>query len=141
MEHRPPKWYLPIAVVALLWNLMGCAAYLSDVRLTAEDIAKLTPEMQALYAARPAWAVGATAIAVFAGALGSLGLVLRRRWATPLLVASLAGVVVQDLWLFLLSNSAAVAGPVVYVMQGLVFLIAVGLVLLARRAAASGWLR
>ncbi len=29
----------PIAVLALLWSVLGCAAYLSDVRLTAEDVA------------------------------------------------------------------------------------------------------
>ena len=102
-----PKWFRPVAVVALLWNLLGCAAYLVDVSLSPEQIAKLTPEQQALYASRPAWAVAATAIAVWFGAAGSLGLVLKKAWATWLLVLSLAGVVAQDLWLFVLSDAAA----------------------------------
>ena len=135
-----PKWYLPVAILALLWNLLGCVAYLGDVMLTPDDIAKMSPEQQALYAARPAWAVAATAIAVWGGAAGCLGLVLRKRWALPLLLLSLAGVIVQDVALFVLSSAAAQAGTVAYVLQGLVFGIAIGLVLLARRAIARGWI-
>ncbi len=135
-----PKWFLPVAIVALLWNLIGCAAYLQDVMLTPEDIAMMPLEQQALYAARPAWSVAATAIAVWAGALGCLGLVLRRRWATPLLIASLVGVILQDVSLFAMSREAAMPS-VAFVLQGLVLVIAIALVLLARRATANGWLR
>jgi hypothetical protein len=135
-----PKWYLPVAIVALLWNLIGCAAYLHDVMLSPEDIAMMPADQQALYAARPGWSVAATAVAVWGGALGCLGLILRRRWATPLLIASLAGVILQDLSLFAMSGKAAIPSAA-YVMQGLVLLISIGLVILARKAAARGWLR
>jgi len=137
--NATPKWYLPVAIVALLWNLIGCAAYLHDVMLTAEDIAMLPADQQALYAARPSWSVAATAVAVWAGALGCLGLVLRRRWATPLLIASLGGVIVQDVSLFAMSSQAAIPSAA-YALQGLVLVIAIGLVLLARKASARGWL-
>ena len=135
-----PRWYLPVTIVALVWNLLGCAAYLSDVTVTPDDVARMSAEQQALYAARPAWAVAATAIAVWGGAAGCLGLILRKRWAVPLLIASLAGVIVQDLSLFLLTNAAAQAGAVAMLLQGIVLLVAIGLVLLARKAAARGWL-
>ena len=135
-----PKWYRPVAVTAFIWNLLGCAAYLADVMLTPEDIAAMPPETQALYASRAAWAVSATAIAVWGGALGSLGLILRKRWATPVLMASLAGVVVQDVGLFLVADAAALAGPTAMVLQGLVLAVAVGLVLLGRKAAERGWI-
>lgn len=138
MEHAP-KWYLPVAITALLWNLMGCAAYLSDVMLSPDDIAKMTAAQQAMYAARPAWSVAATAIAVWVGAAGCIGLILRKRWATPLFFASLAGVLVQDASLIMLSGTASL-GATVLVLQGLVLLIAIVLVLYARMAAARGWL-
>jgi hypothetical protein len=138
--NKAPKWYLPVAILALLWNLIGCAAYLADVTLTPEDVAKMSAAQQALYNSRPAWAVAATAIAVWGGAAGCVGLVLRRHWATPLLIASLAGVIVQDVSLFGLTDAAAEAGPTAMVLQGLVLLIAIGLVLLARRATARGWI-
>jgi hypothetical protein len=135
-----PKWYRPVAITALIWNLLGCAAYLADVMLTPEDIAAMSPEQQALYASRAAWAVAATAIAVWGGALGCLGLLLRKRWATPVLMASLAGVVVQDVGLFLVAGGAALAGPTVLVLQGLVLAVAVGLVFLGRKAAEREWI-
>lgn len=135
-----PKWFRPVAIVALLWNLLGCAAYLADVSLKPEDVAKLPAAQQALYAARPAWSVGATAVAVWCGALGSLGLAMRKRWASWPLVLSLVGIVGQDLWLFGLSGAASAAGPVAFGMQGLVLVVGIALVLLARRAAERGWI-
>jgi hypothetical protein len=138
--NTAPKWFLPVAGVALLWNLVGCAAYLSDVMLTPDDVAKMDAAQQALYASRPAWAVAATAVAVWGGAAGCVGLLLRKRWALPLLLASLAGLVVQNLGLFVISDAASLVGPEVYALQGMVLLIAIGLVLLARRAIARGWI-
>jgi hypothetical protein len=138
--NKAPGWYLPTAIVALLWNLMGCVAYLSDVRLTPEDIAKMSQEQQALYQSRPTWAIAATAIAVWGGAAGCLGLILRKRWAQPLLIASLLGVIVQDYGLFVLSGQAAEASPAVIILQGLVLLVAVALVMMARKAIARGWI-
>lgn len=135
-----PSWLKPVAIVALLWNLLGCVAYLSDVTMSAEAVAQLTPEQQALYQSRPAWAVSATAIAVWGGALGSIGLFLRRRWATVVLAASVAGIFAQDVALFVLTNAAAMAGASVYVLQGLVLVVGLGLLVLARRATATGWL-
>ena len=136
--EQAPKWFMPVAIAALLWNLIGCAAYLGDVMLTPEDVAKLTAAQQAMYAARPAWSVGATAVAVWGGAAGCVGLILRKGWALPLFIASLAALVVQDASLFMLSGAAA--DPTALVLQGLVLLIAVGLVLLTRRALARGWI-
>ena len=69
-----PKWFRPVAVIALLWNLAGCAAYLADVSLSPAQISAMSPAQQALYAERPAWSVAATAIAVWVGAAGCLGL-------------------------------------------------------------------
>ena len=134
-----PGWYTPAAVAALVWNLLGCGAYLSDVMRSADAIAQFTPEQQALHAARPAWAVAATATAVWFGAAGSLGLLLRRRWAMPVLTVSLAGVVVQDVWLFLLSDAARQAGSAAFILQGLVLAIAIALLLFAKNADARGW--
>lgn len=137
---KAPRWFTIVAVVALLWNLLGCFAFASDLRVTAEDVARMAPAQQALYHARPAWAVAATALAVFGGALGCIGLLMRRRWALPLFVLSLIGILVQDFGLFVLVDGIALAGPVALVLQGLVLAIAIGLIVLARKASARGWL-
>lgn len=135
-----PTWFKVVAVLALLWNLLGCLAFFADLSLSPDDIAKLPEAQQALYAARPAWAVAATALAVFGGALGSIGLLLRRKWAFPVLVLSLVGILVQDFGLFVLADGASLAGPVAVVLQGLVLAIGIGLVVLSRKGIARGWL-
>lgn len=133
-----PKWFIPVAVVALIWNLLGCTAYLFDVMLTPEDVAKMSEAQQAMYAARPAWAVAATAVAVWFGALGSVGLILRKRWSFPLLVLSLIGVIGQDAALFMIGGMSA--GAVALVLQGVVLIVAICLVLLSRKGISEGWL-
>ncbi|MFM1783473.1 MAG: hypothetical protein RIS14_1226 [Pseudomonadota bacterium] len=133
-----PKWYLTVSILALLWNLMGCAAYLSDVMLSTEDIAAMDATQQALYNSRPAWAVAATAVAVWGGAAGCIGLILRKRWSARLLEISLAGVIVQDIGLFILSGVNP--GSFVMAMQGVVLLIAIGLAVLSRKAITNHWL-
>ena len=138
--NAPPKWFKIVAVVALLWSLLGCFAFASDLKLSPDDVAKLSAAQQTLYAARAGWAVAATAVAVLGGALGCVGLLMRRKWAFPVLVLSLIGIVVQDFGLFVLVDGAALAGPVAVVMQAIVLAIGIGLVWLSRKGIAQGWL-
>ena len=135
-----PVWFKVVAVLALLWNLLGCLAFFSDLLLSPEDLAKLPEAQQALYAARPGWAVAATAIAVFGGALGSIGLLLGKKWTLPVFVLSLLGILVQDFGLFVLADGASLAGPVAVVMQAVVLAVGIALVLLSRKGIARGWL-
>lgn len=137
---KPAVWFYVVAVLALLWNLLGCMAFVADLRLTPEDIAKLPEAQQVLYRARPVWAIAATGVAVIGGALGCLALILRKRWATGLLVASLLGVLAQDFGLFVLMDGVHIAGMVAVVLQTIVLLVAIALVALARSATARGWL-
>jgi len=138
--NAPPKWLKPVAVLALLWNSLGLAALGMDLSLSAADIAKLPAAQQELYASRPVWAVAATALAVIAGATGSLGLLLRKKWAFPVLAASLLGILVQDLSLFVLTDGARLGGPAVIAMQGIVLAVGIALVLLSRKGVKAGWL-
>ena len=92
-------------------------------------------------ASRPAWSIGATAVAVWFGAAGCVGLILRKRWATWLLIASFIGVLLQDLWFLLLSHALSMTGWVAIVLQGIVLAVSIGLVYLARVGSARGWLR
>ena len=135
-----PKWFTPVAVLALLWNLLGCFMIAMDAMMPPDAVAALPADQQAIHAARAPWMVIGSIVAVAAGALGSLGLVLKRRWATPLLILSVLGLVVQDLGFVLIARTLPIptAG---WIMQGLVLVIAILLVVMARKAARHGWLR
>ena len=135
-----PKWFTPVAVLALLWNLLGCFMIAMDAMMPPDAVAALPADQQAIHAARAPWMVIGSIVAVAAGALGSLGLVLKRRWATPLLILSVLGLVVQDLGFVLIARTLPIptAG---WIMQGLVLVIAILLVVMARKAARHGGLR
>jgi len=137
---RAPLWFKIVSVLALLWNLAGLFAFASDASMGPEDIAKLTKDQQAMYAAQPLWALVATGIATIGGTIGSLGLLLGKRWAIIALGASLLGIVVQDAGMLGLPGGIASIGTVAIVLQGIVLLIAIGLVLLARKGTAKLWL-
>lgn len=137
---KPPLWFTVLAALALLWNVVGLAAVFADFQLSAADIAALPAEQQAAYAARPTWSIVASVVAVVCGTLGCVALLLRKRWASALFSLSLVGVIVQDTGLFLVAGAANLRDPVPLVLQGVVLVIAVGLVLLARRATVKSWL-
>jgi hypothetical protein len=138
--NKPPLWFVVVTVVALLWNAAGLVAVVTDLRLSAADIAALPADQQALYAARPAWSVAASLLAVAAGTLGCLLLLLRKRWAALVFAISLVGVIVQDLGIFVVAGAGKSGSPVPFVLQGSVLLVAIALLLLARSANRKSWL-
>ncbi len=138
--NASPKWFKIVAIAAIVWNLLGCLAFASELNLSPEDVAKLPESQQALYAARPAWAIVATWTAVVGGVLGCVGLLWGKKWAFPALAISLIGILVQDFGLFVLVGGTTLAGSAAIVMQAMVLAIGIGLVLLSRKAIALGWL-
>jgi hypothetical protein len=138
--NRAPIWFIVVVAVALLWNVLGLLAVLADLRLSASDIAALPAPQQALYKARPLWSVGASLLAVAGGTLGCLALLFRKRLSRGLLYASLIGVVLQDVGIFVVAGAARIADPVPFILQGIVLAVSIGLIFLARHAASRAWL-
>lgn len=141
MLNKAPRWFVVMAALALLWNLAGLLAVLANLGLSAEQIAALPADQQALHASRPAWSIAGSVVAVVAGTAGCVWLLVRRRWALWAFGLSLAGLVLQDIGLFAIAAKVQAPGAAVVAMQAAVFLIAVALLLVARRAAQRGWLR
>lgn len=127
-----PMWLRIVAVLGLLWNLVGCYMYLGSVGLVGGS----DPAMAA--AVLPAWVTGAFAIAVFAGALGCLGLLLLRRWSVWMLGLSLLGVLAHHLWVLLFSGLAMGNGAPLAIA---VIVIAIVLFWFAYSGGTRGWLR
>jgi len=98
---RPPMWFWIVAVLALLWEAMGCFAYVTQMTMSEEARAALPPLQQRIWAAMPGWATAAYAVAVWTGLAGALLLLLRRKWAQWAFLVSLAGVLAQFGWFFL----------------------------------------
>ena len=126
---KPPTWFWVISVIALLWNIMGVMAYLADAYMSVETLAELSQEQRMLYESRPAWATGAFALAVWGGLIGSIGLLLRKKWAYILFIISLIAVLAQNVYQFFLSNTfdvlgtAAMAFPILIIIIGILLIL------------------
>ena len=55
----------------------------------------MAPEIRAMFENEPTWALAALAIGTIGGAIGCALLLLRRKWAMPVLIASMAGVIAR----------------------------------------------
>ena len=136
-----PTSFWVIAVLALIWNLLGLGAFVSTViMMTPEALANMSPAEQELYANTPSWVNIAFAIAVICGTLGSIGLLLKEDWAVPVFAISLIGVITQFFYVFVLSNSFEVFGAEAAAMPGMIFIAAVFLVFYAHSCTNKGWL-
>jgi hypothetical protein len=138
---NPPRSFWLISIVALLWNLLGVMAYLMQVTISEEALAAMPEAERMLYENIPAWAMAAFAIAVFAGALGSLLLLLRKGVAVPVFVLSLAAIVVQMFHNLFIADTVEVMGTPAVAFPLIVIVIAVFLAWYSQTARRKGWLR
>ena len=92
-DRAVPRWFWIAAAAALAFELFGLAAVGNELLL---DPASLPADQRAMWLAYPGWMKAASAVAVIAGTAGAIGLLIRRRWAEPLLFVSLIAPVVQD---------------------------------------------
>ena len=137
-----PKWFLGVAIAALIWNLLGVFAYLGQMYLMSnpEMLAELSVDEQNLYKDTPIWATIGFTLAVWGGALGSLLLILKKKAAKPVLIVSLAGILVQMYHSFFISNNFEVYGPGAAVMPVMIIIFGIGLVWLSDKSVKEGWL-
>ncbi|WP_298475190.1 hypothetical protein [uncultured Maribacter sp.] len=137
---KPPIWFWIVSAIALLWNLAGVGAYLQHTYMSIEDLEKLSQAERLLYESQPSWVTAAFAIAVWGGALGCIALLLRKKWAKPMLLVSLLGVLAQMAHSFFISNSFEVYGPGAMIMPIMVIIIAIALVFFARKSQDRNWI-
>ena len=128
------------AWLMVLWNGIGVAAFFSQLMMTPEMIAQLPEAQQAAYRDIPVWSYSAYALAVFGGLTGSILLALGKKLAFPVLVLSLAGVIVQQYYNFVVIDAISIMGWGIVVMPVIVTSIALLLVLISQRGVRAGWL-
>lgn len=95
---KPNTLFWVISSIALIWNMMGAFSYLAQAYITDEAKAAL-PEPEQLYLEQvPSWVTATYATAVFAGLLGCIALLLRKKIATSLFVLSFIAVIAQAVY-------------------------------------------
>lgn len=140
-NNNAPASFWVISVSALIWNLLGMMAYVMQVTMDEAALGAMPAAERAVYESMPAWAVSAFAIAVTAGVLACLVLLLRKAWAIPLFILSLAAVIVQDIGSLFVAGALQGMGLTSVIMPIVVLAIGIYLVIYSRSARDKGWIR
>jgi len=138
--NKLPTWFWIVSGVALVWNLMGLGAFFYQVMMSPETLATLPETQQQLYTNVPAWVNIAFAVAVFGGVIGSVGLLMKKAWASMAFLASLVGVLLQNTNTFFLSDAVAALGNEAIVMPIVIIIAAVALLWFSNMTKEKGWL-
>ena len=127
-----------IGGLALLWNLIGVASYIMNVTMSEEALAALPEAEQALYTSVPTLVTSAFAIAVFAGLLGCVLLLMRKSLAYPVFIISLVAIVIQAGYNLFLSSALEVLGATAAILPILIVTVAAYLVWFSSNAKKKG---
>jgi hypothetical protein len=128
---KPHFSFWVISGLCLVWNVLGCVNFITQ--MNSETVAQMPDLYRLIIQSRPLWATLAFGIAVFAGAVGCILLLLRRRVAVPALLVSLTGTVLTVV------QTVSVVGMAPSTV--LAFLVGAALFWYSTIAARTGWLR
>ncbi|WP_371185394.1 hypothetical protein [Thalassotalea maritima] len=135
-----PKWFVPVAAIALVWNLIGVMAFFTGPANNQAALAELPAVQQVFFASMPTWVLIAFAIAVFAGSAGCLFLALKKRFSVILFALSLLGIIGQQIHAFVLNDGLDIFGQNALIMPILVLIVAIALLQLSQYASKHHWL-
>jgi hypothetical protein len=127
-----------VGILALLWSLMGAVDYIMTQTENEAYMSKFTPEQLEFFYGYPTWLVAIWAVAVWGGVLGAILLLMRRKFAFPVLLVSFLCMVVTTIHNYGFAGAAEIVGGVGIVFGVLVFVVAFALVIYVRRMARKG---
>ena len=135
-----PLWYWVIAVLALVWNLLGCAFFGMELFAPEAMMESMTEPQRQWARSIPGWIYFIYGLAVSTGVAGSVGLLLRKGWTIPLFTICLAAVIVQMVYTMLIAGGLQAMGPAGLIMPALVIGIAALLLWFSWFARSRGWI-
>jgi hypothetical protein len=123
IRQRPPRWFLPVGLLATLWGVAGCFFFYRHLTLGAAAMGAPEPADFELYAELPGWYGAVYGAAVIAATAGGVALLARAASARLLFLLSLAALVVQFGTVFLGTGMLGLKGATTIVFPA--FLIAI----------------
>jgi len=139
IKTKPTTAFWIVGIIFLLWNAFGCVMYIIDKTTSDEKYAEMYGEaMVATRDVYPIWATGAYAIAVWGGLLAVIFLLLRKKIAYPLFIASLIAAIICFIPVFTEPEFAVASEGSHWVMPLIVVLLGVFEIWWTRRMRAKG---
>ena len=135
-----PVWFWVVATIALLWNLMGCAAFAMELFAQEAMMESWTEAHKEWARSFPVWIYYEYGVAVITGVAGSICLFIRKSWAISLFGVCLAAVLFQMIYTMIISGGLQVMGASSAVMPLLVIILAGVFLWFSYFAKTKGWL-
>lgn len=139
-QNLSPTWFRIVVILGVIWNVMGLLSFFFEATMSTELEATLPKEQQGLRTHYSTWTYVVYAAAVFCGTIGSLGLMIKRKWAMHLLLVSMLAVYVQMGHSIFVVKAYEIVGMSQMFMPVLVIIIATLLYMLSKKAANKGWI-
>lgn len=136
---KPSTRYWLVVILSLLWYAVGVFNYLAQAYMTDETLISFPDEVQLYYTNLPAWVTAAFALAVFGGLLGSVGLLLRKKWASFLFLGSFFAAVAQQFHSFFIQDFIEITNEQA-IMPSLILIIALYMIYYSRKSETEGLL-
>lgn len=137
---KPPIWFWIVSVIALIWNSMGVHGYISQAYKTDAFTKTYTTEQIEAITNLPSWYTALFAIAVFTGVLGSLLLLLKKKFAALLLLVSFLAATIQMVYFLFIADLKGVDFSANKIMAYMIIVFALFLVWMSRKAVSKNWI-
>ncbi|MGY8749990.1 MAG: hypothetical protein ACKVHR_18265 [Pirellulales bacterium] len=140
LTPRLPKWFLLVAWIALIWNLMGCVIFYGETFQQETVIARFEPEQKEWVRSTPIWIYVIFGISLGTGVVGSVLMLLKKKQCLPLFTVSFITVLVQMSYTMLIAGGLKVMGQSAAIMPTVVMLLAVAWLCFSLYGVRKNWL-
>ena len=137
---KPPIQFYIVAVLALLWNLVGAFDYVMTETKNEAYMGQFSAEQLEYFYGFPAWVIAFWALAVWGGVLGAVLLLMRRKLAVTVFLISFLCMVVTSIHNYAIAGGGEIMGSTGLFFSVVIFVVALGLILYARKMARKGLL-
>lgn len=136
---KPGALFWILAIVFVIWGLIGCSMYVTEMMMSDEAYATaFGAELAAVRDVYPTWGLSAYAIAVWSGLLAAIVFLLRKRLSVTIFTISLIAAIIGFIPTFTNSVLRDAAGSSFWVMPLIVVLIGIIEILYSRKQASAG---
>ena len=138
-----PAWFWILAILFLLWNILGVLSFIGDLNSTKESLEAMEAysdrEIE-LMLSLPSWTKVFYGLATFSGLIGAIGLIMKKRFAVPLFVTSLCAAVFHHAYIYTTTEAMSVMQMPSKIMSLVVISTCVLQLWFSRKARSRAWL-
>jgi hypothetical protein len=138
VRQNAPVHLWIVGIVSLLWNSMGAFDYLATKLRLEFYMSQFTEAQLEYFYGFPVWMTAVWALGVWGAFAGSIGLLLRKRWAFWAFAVSLGGLAISSIYNFGFSNGAEIMGTGAVIFTAVIWVAAILLLWYSKKQTDNG---